>query len=132
MYEIYVITPTKGEVGRDPISLVHVGSDGAHEVENLVLTALSATVEVLASKFCGVDREFVCIMPVLDVLDETFGGNVVIMNGNTVKLQLMSITNKLQCRCRSLTVQPPLQEAKNEFIQVFPLGLDEVAGEMRV
>jgi len=82
---LHIFHDTKGEVGGDPIGLVHVGSDGAHKVENLVLAALSATVEVLASKFCGVDREFVCIMPVLDVLDETFGGNVVIMNGNTVK-----------------------------------------------
>ena len=85
-YEIYTRTLTEGEVGRDPIGLVHVGSDSAHEVVNLVLTALSTAVEVLASKLGGIDREIVCIMPVLDVLDETLGRNVVIMNGNAVKL----------------------------------------------
>lgn len=123
---------TEGEVGRDPVSLLHVGNDGAHEVVNLVLAALSATVEVLAGKLSGVDREVVGVVPVLDVFDETFGSNVVIVNGNSLELQRMSITNRLPCESRSLTVQPPLQAFMKLLIQTLPLGLDDVAGEMRV
>jgi len=101
---LHVFHDTEGEVGGDPIGLVHVGSDGAHEVVNLVLTALSTAVEVLASKLGGVDREFVCIMPVLDVLDETLGRNVVIMNGNAVK-SAASIARSQERVHPSLTVR---------------------------
>jgi len=82
---LHVLHDTEGEVGRDPVSLLHVGNDGAHEVVNLVLAALSATVEVLAGKLSGVDREVVGVVPVLDVFDETFGSNVVIVNGNSLE-----------------------------------------------
>jgi len=82
---LHVLHDTEGEVGGNPGGVVHVSSDGAHEVVDLVLAALSATVEVLASKLSGVDREIVGVVPVLNILDETFRSDVVVVNGNTVQ-----------------------------------------------
>lgn len=42
------MTPTKGEVVRNPISVVHESGDRRHEAEDLVLGALRAAVEVLS------------------------------------------------------------------------------------
>jgi len=74
----------EGAVIGNPIDAVHEVDHAAHELRNVVVSALSTTVVVLASKLSDPEVLPEGGVPVLEVLDEGIGTDVVPVDSNSI------------------------------------------------
>jgi len=125
---LHVVHDTETEVSGDPFGRLHEFDNGFPEGVSLGHGALSTVVEVLASKLSSHDGLVVGVVPKVQVVDHSLGGDIVVVNTVVIRVA-SSIAGFVPVVNPNLAVRVRAGGGRNELVTLVLEGLEVLLPE---